>query len=211
MYTLFYFPGNASLMPHMLLREAGAPFELKLVDRANNAQTSADYLRLNPTGKIPVLIHEGAAVYETAAISLYIADRHIGAGLAPPLNTVARGQYYKWMVLITNALQTPFRSFFYPHEFVSDLAHEDSMKAATVARLEQTFAQIGAHLDANTWLLGDDFSAADLYLFMFVRWGRNMVRPPRLIASLARHAAQVTARPAVQEALKVEGIAAPYI
>ena len=83
MYTLFYFPGNASLMPHMLLRELGAPFELKLVDRASNAQGSAGYLKLNPTGKIPVLIHEGQAIYETAAIALYLADRHPEARLAP--------------------------------------------------------------------------------------------------------------------------------
>jgi len=211
MYTLFYFPGNASLMPHMLLRELGAPFELKLVDRANNAQASADYLKLNPTGKIPVLIHEGQAIYETAAIALYLADRHPEAAMAPPHNSLARGPYYKWMVLITNTLQTPFRSFFYPHEFVSDPAHEESMKAATTARLMKTFAQFGEHLDENAWLLGDRISAADLYLFMFVRWGRNMASPPRLIPSLARHAAAVAARPAVREALAFEGIAPPYI
>lgn len=209
MYTLHYFPGNASLMPHMLLRESGAPFELKLVDRASNAQASAEYLRLNPTGKIPVLVHHGAAIYETQAIALYIADRH--AGLAPPVGSDARGQYYKWMALITNALQTPFRSYFYPHEYVSDPAHEESMKAATVRRLGESFAQFGEHLAHNSWLLGDDFSAADLYLFMFVRWGRNLAAPPRDIPALAAHAARVLARPAVKEALAFEGIAPPYV
>ncbi len=107
MYTLYYYPGNASLMPHMLLREIGAPFELQLVDRANNAQKSAEYLRLNPSGTIPVLVDDGAAIFETAAISLYLADRHPDAGLAPPPNSPERGQYYKWMVLIHECPANP--------------------------------------------------------------------------------------------------------
>jgi glutathione S-transferase len=211
MYTLFYYPGNASLLPHMMLREIGAPFELSLVDRANSQQTGPDYLRLNPTGKIPVLLDDGTAIYETAAIALYLADRHPEAGLAPAAATPARGQFYKWMVLITNSLQTQYRSIFYPHEFVSDPAGEESMKAATVARLSRSFAQIGAHLDGNRWLLGDSFSAADLYLFMMVRWGRNLAAPPRAIPSIARHAAAVAERAAVREALAFEGLTPPYI
>jgi glutathione S-transferase len=211
MYTLFYFPGNASLMPHMLLREIGAPFELSLVDRANSAQKSDAYLKLNPTGTIPVLVHDGVPVYETAAISLYLADRHPEKALAPSVMAPERGTYLKWMVLTSNALQTQFRAWFYAHEFVADPAAVDSVKRATATRIAKTFAIYGAHLDTNTWLLGDQFSAADLYLFMFARWGRALPNPPRLTPSLARHAAAVAARPAVQEALKIEGIVEPYI
>lgn len=210
MYTLFYHPANASLMPHMLLREIGAPFTLELLDRSNNAQKSAAYLKLNPTGTIPVLVHEGRAIHETAAISLYLADRHPEAQLAPALDAPERGDYLKWMILITNALQTPFRSVFYPHEFVSDPAHEDSMKAATVKRLMTTFGQIATHLETNRYLLGDEISAADFYLFMFVRWGRNLATPPRNIPSLARHANELLARLAVRETFEVEGIAEPH-
>ena len=211
MYKLFYFPGNASLLPHMLLREIGAPFTLELVDRANNAQKSADYLKLNPTGHIPVLIQDGAAIFETAAIALYLADRHPEAALAPPPGSPERGEYYKWMVLTTNALQTQYRSWFYAHEFVDSAAHVDSVKAATSARIAKTFEVFAAHLDENKWLLGDTFSATDLYLFMMVRWGRALPSPPRLLSSLARHAGQVSSRPAVLEALAVEKIESPYI
>ena len=70
MYTLHYFPANASLMPHMLLRELAVPFELVLIDRANNGQKSPEYLKLNPTGRIPMHVHDGKPIYETAAISL---------------------------------------------------------------------------------------------------------------------------------------------
>jgi len=211
LYTLYYFPGNASLMPHMLLREIGAPFELRLVDRANNEQKSAEYLKLNPSGTIPVLVDDGMPVYETAAISLYLADRHPQAKLAPPAGSRERGAYYKWMVLISNALQTQFRAWFYAHEFVDDPAHVDQVKTATAARIGKTFAQISEHLAANAWLMGDAFSAVDLYLFMFIRWGRALPNPPRLDPVLAAYAERIAARPAVQEALSVEGIVPPYI
>ncbi len=194
----------------MLLREIGAPFELRLVDRAGNEQKSADYLKLDPSGQIPVLVDDGLAVSETAAIALYLADRHPEAKLAPPPGTRERGAYYKWMVLISNALQTQFRAWFYAHEFVDDPAHVASVKAATASRIGTTFAQISAHLADNTWLLGERFSTPDLYLFMFVRWGRALPNPPRLDPVLAAYAERIAARPAVLAAFAAEGIAEPF-
>jgi glutathione S-transferase len=211
MYTLYYFPGNASLMPHMLLRELAVPFELRLVDRANNEQKSPEYLKLNPSGHIPVLVDDGMPVYETAAISLYLADRHPDAQLAPLPQSRARGDYYKWMVLLSNALQTQFRAWFYAHEFVDDPGYADSVKAATAARIGRTFSLIADHLANRRCLLREQFSAADLYLFMLVRWGRALPSPPRQIAALAAHADRVASRPAVSETLSAEGIAPPYI
>ena len=195
----------------MLLREIGAPFELRLVDRASNEQKSAEYLKLNPSGTIPVLVDDGMPIFETAAIALYLADRHPEAMLAPPAGSRERGAYYKWIVLISNGLQTQYRAWFYAHEFVDDPAHVDSVKAATAARIGKTFELISAHLASNTWLLGEAFCAVDLYLFMFIRWGRALPQPPRLDPVLAAFAARVAARPAVLEALNVEGIMPPYI
>jgi glutathione S-transferase len=211
MYVLYYFPGNASLMPHMVLREIGAPFELRLVDRAGNAQKSPAYLALNPNGLIPVLVADGQAIYETAAISMFLADRHPEAGLAPAFDLPLRGQYYKWMFHISNALQSEFRSWFYAHEFVTDPAAVAFVKQATATRLAAAFGRIGSHLEHNSWMLGERFSVADLYLFMFVRWGRNLPSPPRLIPSLASHAQRVLERPAVRAALDHEGISEPFI
>lgn len=210
MYTLHYFPGNASLMPHMLLRELDVPFELAPVDRAREGHKSAEYLKLNPTARIPLLVHDGKPIYETAAISLYLADNHPEAGLAPRLGDAARGDYLKWMVLFTNAFQSQFRAWFYAHEFVDNPAYVDSVKAATAGRIETSFGHIAKHLDENTWLLGDTFSAADLYLFMFIRWGRVLPNPPKNTPSLRRYAEAVAARPAVQKTFAVEGLAAPF-
>lgn len=73
MYTLFFYPRNASWAPHMVLAEMGVDFELVLVDRKTNAQKSADYLLLNPTGRIPTLIDQDIVIFESAAICLHLA------------------------------------------------------------------------------------------------------------------------------------------
>jgi glutathione S-transferase len=210
MYTLHYFPGNASLMPHMLLRELGVPFDLVLIDRAKEGHKSTEYLKLNPTGRIPLLVHDGKPIYETAAISLYLADNHPGAGLAPRTGDADRGDYLKWMVLFTNAFQSQYRAWFYAHEFVDNPDYVDSVKAATASRVTTSFSHIAEHLAANKWLLGETFSAADLYLFMFIRWGRVLPTPPKSNDVLRRYAEVVASRPAVQKAFEVEGLAAPF-
>ena len=95
MVALHYFPGNASMAPHVLLEEIGAPFELALVDRTVQAHHSPDYLKLNPNGKIPVLVDGELVLYETAAICLYLAQRHPGAHLLPEAGTAAHAHALK--------------------------------------------------------------------------------------------------------------------
>ena len=211
MYVLYYFPQNASLTPHMVLREIGAPFELRLVDRKSNAQKSAEYLKLNPNGLIPVLVADGVPIYETAAIAMYLADAHAEAGLAPAIKSPLRPHYYKWMFHLSNALQSEFRAWYYAHEYVSDTSLIDSVKLATGGRLRKTFERIGAQLEGSEWLLGDQFSAADLYLFMLMRWGMPLPLPPRTIPVLADHAHRVGQRPAVRATLEFEGISEPFV
>src|SRR5512147_2099139 len=107
MFTLHYFPGNASLIPHLLLEELGLPFELALVDRGHQAHKSPAYLKLNPNGLIPVLVESGRAdgelvLYETAAICLHLLDTRPDCGLAPAQGTAARAHFYKWLMWLTN-------------------------------------------------------------------------------------------------------------
>lgn len=210
-YVLYYYPGNASLLPHMMLREIGADFSLRLVDRANNEQKSSEYLRLNPNGRIPVLTDGDLVLFETAAIAMHLADRHPAARLAPPIASAERPEFYKWMVHLTNTPQAEYRAWFYPDEHVANPAAAPSVKEAAGLRLEAMFGRISAQLDGREWLLASGFSAADLFLFMLVRWGRTMPLPPRDIGPLGAHAARVLARPAVQATLAAEKITAPFV
>jgi glutathione S-transferase len=208
-YALYYFPGNASLLPHMMLREIGAPFELRLVDRAQDAQHSPDYLKLNPNGRIPVLIDGDLVLYETAAIALHLCDRHPQAGLAPPPGAPEQPLFYRWLIHLTNTPQAEYRSWFYPHEFVTRESAAPAVKAAAEQRLNLIFDRIASELGSGPWLLGARFSAVDLYLFMLIRWGRGMPRPPRMLAPLRELAERALARPAVQAALEAEGLQPP--
>ena len=210
MIELHYFPDNASLFPHMLLREIGCPFELRLVDRTKDAQKSAAYLKLNPNGKIPVLVDDGEAISETGAIGLYLADKFPQAGLAPPPGDGDRAAYYKWMVFMACVPQAEFYPWFYPHEFVDDPQYAAHVKAAANLRLMGVFERIAAQLDAGPWLLGERFSAADLYLLMMTRWGSLLPKPVRELPEIAAHAARVVARPAVQATFAAEGATAPF-
>ena len=211
MYALYYYPGNASLLPHMMLREIGAPFELRLVDRGANAHKSPDYLRLNPNGLIPVLIDGDLVLYETAAVALHLCDRHPDARLAPPLGTDERAQFYKWMMHFTNTLQPTFLTYFYPDRYVAEPSTVPLVKARAEERLDGMFDLVAAELGDRPWVLGERFSAADLFLALLIRWGRGMKRPPRTIATLGRLAERVLARPAVQAAIEAEGLKPPLV
>jgi glutathione S-transferase len=211
-YVLYHFPGNASLLPHILLREIGVPFELRLVDRSQGAQRSPEYLAMNPHGRIPVLVdEEGTVLYETAAIALHLCDRHPEAGLAPPPRTAGRALFYRWMVHLTNTPQPKFREWFYPHEHTADPAGTDAVKAKAEEALGGMFDRIAADLGDGPWLLGDRYSAADPFLFMLARWGRFLGRRPATIPAIGALCERVTARPAVRAALEAEGLKPPIV
>ena len=212
MPQLYYAPGNASLFPHMLLREIGVPFELKLVDRSQNAQKSAAYLRLNPHGLIPVMVEDdGECIYETAAVALHLADKHPAAGLAPLVGTPLRAAYYKWMLHLSSVIQGGFRHWFYPHEAVADPTAAETAKAASGARMMAAFDKIADQLGGGPYLLGETFSAPDLYLLMLTRWGRTLPRPARDVPEIGAHAERVLVRPAVRAAFAAEGLEAPFV
>ena len=118
MLQLHYFPGNASMIPHILLEELGVPFELKLVDRTVNAHKTPAYLKLNPNGLIPVLVDGELVLYETAAICLHLADTHAASGLMPVPRpggqAHGRAECTKWLMWMTNTLQAELILYFYP-------------------------------------------------------------------------------------------------
>jgi glutathione S-transferase len=148
-------------------------------------------------------------MFETAAIALYLVDKFPAAGLGPAVGTAERAEFYRWMIHLTNTPQVEYRAWFYPQEHVGDEAAAPAVKQAASERLNRMFDVISAQLGDRTWLLGERFSAADLFLFMLMRWGRGLPRPPRSIPNLNALAERVLARPAVRKALEVEGIKDP--
>ena len=216
MIQLHYYPGNASLIPHLLLEELGVPFELVLVDRAQQAHKSPAYLKLNPNGLIPVLVETTPAgelvLYETAAICLHLLDTHAASGLAPATGTTARAHFYKWLTWLTNTLQATLVIYFYPERWADEPAAIAQVKAHAEAKIGAMLDQLDAELAANgPWLLGADFSAIDLYALVLCRWTRGFTRPARSLPQLGPYLQKLLARPAVQRAMATEGIVAPLV
>jgi glutathione S-transferase len=205
MLQLHYHPSDASLMPHIFLEELGVPFELKWVDRARNAQQSPAYLRLNPNGKIPVLIDGDLVLYETPAILLHLADTHPASGLMPALGTPARAHAYKWLVWLSNTLHTTMTQYFYAERYVPAEAVAD-FQARTEARLAPLLDQLETQLQSSggPWLLGAHYSAADCMAFVICCWTRNLQRPASSLPALAAYLARMRQRPAVQRAVATE-------
>jgi glutathione S-transferase len=215
MTRLHYFPGNASLIAHIVLEEIGAPFELSLVDRANAAHKSADYLKLNPNGLIPVLVDGSLVLYETAAICLHLADTHPKAGLAPALGTPERAHFYKWLMWMTNTLQATLIPYFYPDRWVKEGNAQGAaeVKASAETKIGAMLDQMDAHLAAHgkEWFLGERYGALDPYAFLMCRWTRGFGRPARSLPHLGPYLNRMLARPAVKRVLEKEKLPLPYV
>ncbi len=220
MISLYYHPGNASLAVHILLRELGANFQLKYVDRDRAAHKSPEYLKLNPNGSIPVLLDGDLVLYETAAILMHLADTHSAAKLAPALGTPERARFYKWMVWLTNTMQAHLMLYFYPERWVAEgnsLAAAQ-LKAQAQTRVGECLQQMAAQIQssAGPWLLGGQFSALDPLAFMLCRWTRGFESalgsaPARENPVLQPYLARMLERPAVQDSFAAEALTAPWV
>ena len=209
MYTLYHSPSTASMAPHILLRELGVPHRLALTDTETGAQRSAEYLKLNPHARVPTLVHGDTVIYEATAIGLYLCERHPEAGFAPPIESPLRGEFLKWMIYLTSTVQAELMLYFYAERHVGP-DQVAALKAITVDRVAEMFGRIDTHLAHRPYLLGEQISAADLYLFMVSRWTRNTTKKTRDLPHLGALLARIMARPSVQEAYAIEGIVEPY-
>ncbi len=213
MIQLHYFPSNASMTPHMVLEELGVPYELVLVDRTNNAHHSPEYLKLNPNGKIPVLVDGELVLYETAAITLHLADTHAGAGLAPPLGTPERAHFYKWLMWLSNTLQAEMPLYFYSDRWADTPEAAAALKRHAEVHITGMVDQLDAELarHGGPWFLGERYSVLDPYVLMLCRWTRGMARPARTLPHLGPYLQRMLARPGVQRAYVQEGLGEPRV
>ena len=211
MYTLYYMPGRANLAPHIVLQETATRYRLELVDLEKQAQRSPEYLTLNPNGRVPTLIEDGFVMYEAAAITMYIAEQHGEAGLAPPPATLSRARYYQWMAHLTNSVQEALNQWFHPDHFVSGTQTESAFKKNAEKRLEKMWGNLDEALSKSPYLLGDRFSACDAYLFFLTCWQirlkKNMIRDRLHLAEFFK---TVKNRPSVERTFEAEGISSWY-
>jgi glutathione S-transferase len=208
MYTLYADEGTASMAPEAVLEEIGAPFTIVRIDRA--APRPADYLALNPLGRIPTLAFDGRAIYESAAICLMLAEAHPDAGLAPPVGDPARPVLHQWMQFLSNTLQAAYRAYYYPHTFTT-LASEGAIAAARDAATTRVFDAWGviegALARSAPHLVGGTYAIADIYRHLLCTWEPDTERLASQCPNVVAAAAAIAARPAVRRMLERNGMA----
>jgi glutathione S-transferase len=198
---LYYTPGACSLSPHIVLLEAGLPYDLVKVDlRAKKLENGDDYLKVNPKGQVPALALDGGElVTEGPVIVQMIADKAPGKNLAPARDSTERYKLQEWLNYITAELHKSMGPLFSP-------MLSDDAKAFFKDRAMGKFKYIDGKLAGHDYLMGKQFTVADAYLFVMLSWADAMKFDLSGLPNLLAYKARVAARPKVREALVEEGL-----
>ena len=198
---LYYSPGACSLSPPIALHEAGLAFEaVKAPTKTHQLDDGTDYYTINPLGYVPLLeLDDGTRLREGPAIVQYIADQVPAKNLAPANGTLARYQLQSWLTFVGMEIHRSFGPLFNP-------ASSDEVKAAARDKLAGRLKWVDGELAGKQYLIGDQFTVADGYLFTTTNWAKPTGVDLSGFANLLAYRERVGARPAVQAAMKAEGL-----
>lgn len=211
-YRLYYSPGACSLAAHIAFEELGVACEPIRVVIAEGQNQTAEYLAINPRGRVPALvIREGGreqVLTELSAILIYLAQTYPAAGLLPLDDTLPFVRMVEWMSWLGSSMHAGgVRTVLRPDRFISDPAAAEAVKTRGTENVRIGFADIESRLHGRTWALGEHYSMVDAYLLVFFRWGNRIGLPMRTdYPHYTRIMDAVRARPAVQRAIAHEGI-----
>ncbi len=198
---LYYSTGACSLSTHIVLRESGLAFEPVLAStKTHKLLDGTDYYTINPKGYVPLLeLDNGERLSEGPAIVQYIADQVPEKKLAPANGTMARYRTQEWLNFITSELHKGIGGLFNP-------AMPEEAKVLMRTKAAGRLKWVDEQLEGKDYLMGDSFNVADAYLFTVVNWTKLVGIDISGLKNLGAFMARMAARPAVQEALKAEGL-----
>ena len=198
---LYYSNGACSLSPHIVLRESGLPFELVRASTKTHAlDDGTDYYTINPKGSVPLLeLDNGERLTEGPAIVQYIADLVPAKNLAPANGTLARYRVQEWLNFITSELHKGYSPLFRPNT-------PDAYKPIALDTLKKKYAYVDSKLEGKHYLMGEQFSVPDAYLFTVTNWAGRVGLDLSEFKNVAAFMARMMARPSVQAAMKAEGL-----
>lgn len=198
---LYFSPGACSLSPHIVLLESGLPFTTEKVDlRSKQTASGADYTGINPKGYVPALeTNEGVLLTEGPAIVQYLADKVPEKNLAPAPGSIERYQLMSWLNYIGTELHKNYSPMFDP-------TLGDEFKAHALKSLKRRYAYVERMLEGRDYLVGTQFSVADVYLFVVTSWAGFLKIDMSAFPNINAFQARIGSRPAVQQALKAEGL-----
>ena len=197
------------MAPHAALAEAGADYELVLIELDGEGQAPPEYLEINPWGRVPALEDGDLVLTESAAILLHLAERFPEARLVPPVASRERSQLYRWLAYMTNTLQPTFLHWFYPERYTAEPDAVAAVRDCATATLRRHLDWLDAELAERTWLVGEERSGADLFLFMLTRWGRHQQPAAWDRPSLRDHFVRTLSLPGVTRMIEEEALELP--
>ena len=201
MLTLYYAPHTCAMAAHILLEHVGADNRAEERDFAGQQQRSAEYLRVNPKGRVPALVTERGVLTETTAILLYIAQTHPGAGVAPLDDPFELAQAQAFNSYLCSTVHVAHAHRRRAARWADGVAAQEAMRLKVPQNMAECFELIEREMLRGPWAMGERFSICDPYLFTLGTWlegdGVDIARFPRV----AEHAARVAAMPAAQQVL----------
>jgi glutathione S-transferase len=201
---LFYSPGACSIVPHIALEEAGAEFEPVKVMLAEGQHLTAEYLAINPHARVPALGTERGVISENIAILNYIADEYGAPGSVPRGDAYTAAHCNQLLGWFSSTVHIAFAQAWRAGRFTDDESVHEAIIAGGRDSLERQFAEIDG-LAGESWLVGDEFSAADGYALIFFRWGKRIGMEMGRFARWAALNERTLAREPVQRTLEREG------
>ena len=195
MLKLYWSPRSRSFTTLWLLEEVGQPYDKVLIDISTGAQKTPEFLAVNPMGKVPALQDGEVRIAETAAICAYVAERAPEAKLAPPPGDPKRGKYLQWLFFGPSCIEPALIQVFTKLEVPTSSA---AWGSAT-----QVFDVLEQALEKGPWILGDDFSAADIVIGSGLNFAVRQFKMVPTRPSFDRYLDRCVARPAFQRAEKI--------
>jgi glutathione S-transferase len=191
--VFYHNPRSRAQMAHWMLEEVGAPYRIVLVDFEKGEHKAPAFLALNPMGKLPTIVHRGTVITETAAIIAYLADAFPDVGLAPAVDDPSRGTYYRWLFFGAGCFEPALL------DRMLKRPPPEPKSAVGWGSYEDVVATLKTALDDGPYLLGDKFSAADVYVGAQIRWAMMFGAPDLKGEKLFDdYVARLNARPALQ-------------
>ena len=198
MYKLYWAKSMGSMVAEVLFEEIGVEYERLPIDMENEGNRSAEFLAVNPLGQIPTLVlPDGTVMTESAAMVLQITDRHPEAKLAPPAGSPEGARFQRWLLFMATAIYPAEQRLFYADRITTDASAVAGIEERARADMDSYFAILNDALDPGPYLLGESFSAVDVYLWMFVKWHPDTTQLFADNPRIARLVELVEARPAV--------------
>jgi glutathione S-transferase len=205
--ALYYSPGSCSLAPHIALNEIGQPFELRKFATAERANYSAEYLAINPKGRIPALLIDGFVLTEAPAILAYIGRRFPGAGLYPPGPSEAEARCLELLAWSSNTVHVAYAQVLRPERFVLREESYPPVKESGQTNYGRCLTDIDTRLQRSDYAVGHQFTVVDPFWLVFYRWGVRAGYDMRArFPAYTAYTERLCSRPSVQRALEIEGI-----